>query len=84
MVHDQLFWRNLVLLTAINIALSVVALILLGMKLSLAVVLAMHFAPVPYNIFLTFAVWRTGKIGGAKASMMMLGSALWLILVVVV
>ncbi|WP_192182022.1 hypothetical protein [Mesorhizobium amorphae] len=83
---DQLFWRDLVLVgTAINIALSVVALILLGMKLSLAVVLAVHFLPVPYNIFLTFAVWRTAeKSGGTKASLMMLGSALWLILVVVV
>ena len=48
-------------------------------------VLAVHFAPVPYNIFLTLAVWRTAeKAGGAKASLMMLGSALWLILVVVV
>jgi hypothetical protein len=44
-----------------------------------------HFAPVPYNIFLTLAVWRIAeKTGGAKASLMMLGSALWLILVVVV
>ncbi|CAN7174925.1 hypothetical protein [Mesorhizobium sp. LjNodule214] len=83
---DRLFWRDLVFVgTAINIALSVVALILLGMKLPLAVVLAVHFLPVPYNIFLTFAVWRSAeKSGGAKASLMMLGSALWLILVVVV
>ena len=83
---DRLFWRDLAFIgTAINIASTVVALILLGLKLPLAAVLAVHFAPVPYNIFLTLAVWRIAeKAGGAKASAMMLGSALWLILVVVV
>ncbi len=83
---DQLFWRDLVVVcTAINIASSVAALILLGLKLPLALVLAVHFAPVPYNIFLTFAVWRTTeRISGAKASLMTLGATLWLILVVVV
>jgi len=43
-----------------------------------------HFAPVPYNIFLTIAVWRTAETSGAKALLMMLGSALWLIASVVV
>jgi hypothetical protein len=83
---DRLFWRDLVLVgTAINIASSVAALILLGLKLPLAFALAAHFAPVPYNLFLTFAVWRTAeKAGGAKASLMMLGAALWLIVLVVV
>ncbi|RWO92358.1 MAG: hypothetical protein E5Y63_12055 [Mesorhizobium sp.] len=83
---DRLFWRDLVLVgTAINIAVSVLALILLGLKLPLALVLAVHFAPVPYNFFLTFAVWRTAeKSGGVKASLMTLGAVLWLILVVVI
>ena len=83
---DRLFWRDMVVVgTVISIASSVLALILLGLKLPLWLVLVVHFAPVPYNIFLTFAVWRTAeKAGGAKASAMMLGSALWLILVVVV
>ena len=82
---DRLFWRDMVVVgTAINIASSVAALILLGLKLPLALVLALHFAPVPYNMFLAFAVWRTAeKTGGGKASLMMLGSAVWLILTVV-
>ena len=82
---DRLFWRDMLLVgTGISIASSVVALILLGLKMPLGLVLAVHFAPVPYNIFLTLAVWRVAeKAGGAKASLMMLGSALWLILVVV-
>ncbi|UVK39997.1 hypothetical protein LHFGNBLO_001419 [Mesorhizobium sp. AR10] len=83
---DRLFWHDLVLVgTAINISASVVALILLGLKLPLGVALAVHFAPVPYNIFLTLAVWRTTeKVRGAKATLMTLGATLWLILVVVV
>ncbi|UVK56397.1 hypothetical protein DBIPINDM_003001 [Mesorhizobium sp. AR02] len=78
---DRLFWRDMMLVgTGINIASSVAALILLGLKMPLGVVLTVHFAPVPYNIFLTIAVWRTAeKSGGAKASLVMLGSALWLI-----
>ena len=83
---DRLFWCDLAAVgTAINIASSVAALILLGLKQPLALVLAVHFSPVPYNIFLTLAVWRTAeKAGGAKASAIMLGSALWLILTAVV
>ena len=83
---DRLFWRDMIVVgTAISIASSVAALIMLGLKLPLASVLAVHFSPVPYNIFLTLAVWRTAeKAGGAKASLMMLGSAFWLILTAVV
>ncbi|MCA0033845.1 hypothetical protein [Mesorhizobium sp. B263B2A] len=83
---DRLFWRDMLLVgTLINMASSALALVLLGLKLPLWLVLAVHFAPVPYNIFLTWAVWRTAeKSGGAKASLTMLGSALWLIATVVV
>ena len=82
---DRLFWRDMLLVgTGISIASSVVALILLGLKMPLGLVLAVHFAPVPYNIFLTIAVWRTAEKSGAKAALMLLGSALWLIATVVV
>ena len=78
---DRLFWRDMLLVaTLISIASSALALVLLGLKLPLWLVLLVHVLPVPYNIFLTLAVWRTAeKTGGVKASMMMLGSALWLI-----
>ena len=78
---DRLFWRDMLLVaTLISIASSALALVLLGLKLPLWLVLLVHFLPVPYNIFLTLAVWRTAeKTGGVKASTMMLGSALWLI-----
>lgn len=78
---DLLFWRDMLLVaTILSIASSALALMLLGLKLPLWLVLAVHFLPVPYNIFLTIAVWRTAeKSGGLKAQLMMLGSALWLI-----
>lgn len=82
---DRLFWRDMLLVgTGISIASSVVALVLLGLKMPLGLVLAVHFAPVPYNIFLTIAVWRTAEKSGAKASLMLVGSALWFIATVVV
>lgn len=78
---DRLFWRDMLLVgTVLSLASSAAALILLGLKLPLWLLLAVHFLPVPYNIFLTVAVWRTAeKSGGLKAQLMMLGSALWLI-----
>lgn len=82
---DQLFWRDMMLVgTLISIASSAVALILLGLKMPLGLVLAVHFSPVPYNLFLTLSVWRTAGPSGAKASLMMLGSALWLIATLVI
>jgi hypothetical protein len=77
----RLFWRDMMLVaTMINIASSAAALVLLGLKTPLGLVLTVHFAPVPYNIFLAVAVWRTAeKTQGAKASLLMLVSALWLI-----
>jgi hypothetical protein len=83
---DRLFWRDLVLVgTAISLAASALALVLLGLKLPLGLVLAVHFASVPYSLFLTMAVWRTTeKIPGAKAWMMTLGATLWLVAMIVV
>ncbi|MER8371154.1 hypothetical protein [Mesorhizobium sp. M1406] len=82
---DRLFWHDLALVgTALNVASAVTAIIVLALKLPLVLVLAVHFALVPYNIFLTFAVWRTTeRAGGTKASLMALGATLWLILTVV-
>ncbi|BCG70197.1 hypothetical protein MesoLj113a_13550 [Mesorhizobium sp. 113-1-2] len=82
---DRLFWRDMMLVgTGINVASSASALILLGLKMPLGLVLAVHFAPVLYNIFLAIAVWRTAEQSGAKASLMLLGSALWLVATVAV
>ncbi|TIP53139.1 MAG: hypothetical protein E5X69_05515, partial [Mesorhizobium sp.] len=44
---DRLFWRDMLLVgTILNVASSVLALILLGLKLPLWLVLVVHFLPV--------------------------------------
>jgi hypothetical protein len=77
---NRLFWRDMILVaTAISIASTAVALVMLGLELPLSLVLGMHFAPLPYNIFLFLAVWRTsGRIGGWTAQIAPLGAAAWL------
>lgn len=82
----RLFWRDMLLVATLISAVSTgLALTLLALKLPLWLVMTVHLAPVPYNIFLTLAVWRAAeKAGGLGASLMMLGSALWLLATVVV
>lgn len=76
----RLFWRDMVLVaTAISIATTLLALAMLGLELPLPVALAAHFAPLPYNIFLFLAVWRTSaRVGGWAAQIAPLGAAAWL------
>ena len=59
---ERLFWHDLLLVgTAFNAATTLAALVLLAMQAPLWAALTVHFAPVPYNLFLAFAVWRTAK-----------------------
>ena len=83
---ERLFWRDMLLVATLISAVSTgLALTLLALKLPLWLVMAVHLAPVPYNIFLTLAVWRIAeKVGGLWTWLAMLGSALWLVATVVV
>ncbi|WP_274627080.1 hypothetical protein [Arvimicrobium flavum] len=76
-----LFWRDMAVVgTAINLATTLLALALLGLGFSLAVSLAAHLAPLPYNFFLFLAVWRTSdRAGGWVAQLAPLGAAAWLV-----
>ena len=77
-----LFWRDMAVVgTAINLTTTLLALALLGAGLPLPVVLATHFAPLPYNVFLFLAVWRTSaRAGGWIAQLAPLGAAAWLLI----
>lgn len=77
----RLFWRDMVLVgSAINAATTIAALAVLGLKAPTAAALAFHFAPLPYNLFLFLAVWRTAeKKTLATAWIAQLGAAAWLI-----
>ena len=54
-----LFWRDMVLLgTLINVLFTGAALAIAASDLSMVLAAAVHFAPLPYNLFLVAAVWR--------------------------
>jgi hypothetical protein len=54
-----LFWRDMVLVgTLINLLFTGVALAIAASDLPIALAAAVHFAPLPYNLFLVVAVWR--------------------------
>jgi hypothetical protein len=78
---DRLFWRDMVVFgTLLNLLTTAVALLLLGLKAPLWVVLAAHLSPLPYNIFLLAAVWRTADAaGGASAAFYRSAALLWLV-----
>jgi len=83
---SRLFWRDMVVVgSAINTVTTIAALGVLGLKAPAAAALAVHFAPLPYNLFLFLAVWRTSeKARLATAWAAQLGAAAWLILATVI
>lgn len=57
-----LFWRDMIGFgSLLNLAASVVAMIVAASGAPLGVAVALHFAPVPYNLFLFGAVWRNSR-----------------------
>ena len=83
---ERLFWRDLIIVgTAINIAATLAALGLLAAKAPLAAALAVHIAPLPYNLFLAFAVWRTAeRRGGGLAFAYQLAAIAWLVIAILI
>jgi hypothetical protein len=78
---DRLFWRDMTLVgTGINLAASAAALAMLGVKMSLGAALAVHFLPVPYNVFLFLSVGTAAAQPGALASVAQIAAATWLVL----
>jgi hypothetical protein len=82
----RLFWRDTIVVgTAINIAATFASLGLLAAKAPLLIALAVHFGPLPYNLFLAFAVWRTAdRRGGWAGFFYQTLSLLWLIAAIVI
>lgn len=57
---SRVFWRDMLGVgTLINLLASLAALILLSQGLVPPMAVALHFAPIPYNLFLFMAVWRS-------------------------
>jgi hypothetical protein len=63
------FWRDMLGVgTAINVGASFGALMLVSQGVDTRWAVALHFAPVPYNLFLFLAVWRCPQRGLARRS----------------
>ena len=77
MPFARLFWRDMLLVgSAINLGFGFLALMLLAQGVATATAIALHFAPLPYNLFLFAALWRRpGRPLWLSAS-----AVLWLLL----
>jgi hypothetical protein len=77
---QTLFWRDMAVVgTLINLATTGLAVALLAMKMPLGVWASIHFLPMPYNLFLVIAVWRTAETQRGTA-FVQAGAAFWLLL----
>jgi len=76
-----LFWRDMVVVgSAINLAAALAGLVALGFKADLWVALLVFHLPLPYNIFIAAAVWRTADLASARTgASIRAGAAVWLL-----
>ena len=76
-----LFWRDMVLIGGpVNLLFGFLALALMAAGAPLACVMAAHFAPQPYNLFLFAAFWRLPH----RPLGLSLAAIAWLLLMTVV
>ena len=55
-----LFWRDMLIVgTMVNLYASLVAMLMVAQGVAAQWALLVHLAPLPYNIFLLSAVWRS-------------------------
>jgi hypothetical protein len=80
-----LFWRDMVVVgTTVNVASTLTAVLLLALAAPAPLAMALHFAPVPWNLFLFASVWRsTARLKPTAAFAWQSMAALWLVLAVV-
>jgi hypothetical protein len=76
-----LFWRDAVLVaTGINVAATLAALALFAAGVSNVVAMAVFLTPLPYTLFLAFAVWRSAeRLASPARQLYQLGAVAWLI-----
>ncbi len=77
----RLLWRDMLGIgTAVNILATFVALMVASQGASAWVAVAIHFAPLPYNVFLVAAVHRAAS----RSSFTLTLALIWLVVVTVV
>ncbi|WP_269931372.1 hypothetical protein [Aminobacter sp. HY435] len=79
---SQLFWWDMVVIgSIINVATTIIALLILAAKMSALLAVAVHLVPLPYNLFLYGSVLRTADLTESpNANAMKVGATIWIIL----
>ena len=77
------WWDMLVVGSAINVAAALAALLALSLGVPGVAAVALFLAPLPYNLFLTAAVWRTSPDGPSGLAIRA-AAAVWCVVVTLV
>ncbi len=79
------FWRDMVIIgTALNVVSALGGMILLAAGAPTALVMTVYFAPLPWNLFLFIAVWKsTEKAEPSDALIVRIVAAVWFVLVAI-
>lgn len=76
-----LFWRDMLAAgTVVNLLASFAALMLASQGAPMTLAATVHFAPLPYNLFLFLALWRLPQ----RPALVAAAAAVWLVLMTVV
>jgi hypothetical protein len=70
-----IYWRDILAVgSLVNLSTSFIALMLAAQGVNLLIVAGVHFAVLPYNVFLVIALWRTPQ----RTRIMAWTSLMWL------
>ena len=76
---DRLFWVDTVLVgTLLNVVAAFAGVLALGFKAPEWLSLALYLSPMPYNLFLVLAIWRsTDRPGTTARAAYRIGALIW-------
>jgi len=77
----RVFWRDMLLAgTLVNASATLLAVLLLSAGVSMLLVGIAYFAPLPFNVFLVVAVWRSAEsAAGTTALAARMAALAWLL-----
>ena len=82
----QLFWKDMLIYgTTINVAAALLGLLLFAWDAPTALAATVYFAPLPYNVFLFAALWKSSAVADETwALLTRIAGLLWLMAVTVI
>lgn len=77
---ETVFWRDMIVIgTVINVLATALSMALFAMDAPAGLALLVFFSPLPWNLFLLAAVWKTADSAGESAWIFRAGAVLWLV-----